>query len=204
MVKINKIKIAVIYILMLVCDTSCALFVGVDIKSYKYSPELVIYAEECMNKLFDKYPETHITNEILSDYKNAYLYHYPYHYQKIDSLFPSHITKEFVRDFFGKMEKYEELNAFGTQRQRGFYRIISKNKNIHGILIGLYTSYGTPLIILRDVSFADKKYIEFYPYKQDYPKVRLREAKEDFETDILPKILECFEIVKKKHDQNEK
>jgi len=202
MVTINKIKTTVLFLLMLVFITNCG-YGGIPIKTYKYKKELVKYVEEGMNELFDRYPETHITNEILADYKNAYLYKYPHKYCKIDSLFPTYITEEYVKSFFGEMKKLEGNNAFGTQRQRGNYGIVSNKKNIYRILFGLYTSYGTPVIELLNVQFADKKYMEDYNYKQDYPKSRLKEATTEFESEILPKILECIEIVRKRHEENE-
>ena len=173
-----------------------------DIKTYKYKKELVKYVEEGMNELFNKYPETHITSEILADYKAAYLYKFSDRTHRADSLFPNCITEEYVKKFFGKMVKFEGNNAFGNQRQRGDYGIVSNKKNIYYILFGLYTSYGTPIIQLRSVKFADKKYMEHYPYRQDYPKSRLKEATTEFEAEILPKILECIEIARKRHEEN--
>ena len=187
---------------MLVFITSC--FGGDYLAIYKYKPtKLREYAEEGMNELFNRYPKTHITNEILVDYKAAYLHRYPGDYYRIDSLFPACITEDYVRAFFGKMTKYEGYNAFGTQRQMGYYNIVSNKKNIYRIRLGLYTSYGTPVINLFNVKFADEKYMGRYIYKQDYPKSKLKEALKEFEAEILPKILECIEIARKRHEENE-
>jgi len=38
-----------------------------------------------------------------------------------------------------------------------------------------------------------------YNYKQDYPRAKLKEAKKEFESEILPKIFECIEIVRQRH-----
>jgi hypothetical protein len=174
------------------------------IKTYKYSKELAEYVEEGINELFDRYPETHITQEILTDCRNAYLYNYPNQPHKVDSLFPANITEEYVRSFFGEMKKFEGVSFYGTQRQMGYYNIVSNKKNIYRILLGFYLAeFGnksTPVISLIRIQFADEKYTGDYIYEQNYPKSKLKEARKEFETEILPKILECMEIAKNRHE----
>jgi len=183
--------------------TSCIIGNFDGLEKYKYNIETFRYIEEAMEEFFYQYPKTHITDEILTNLNNAFAYNYgnrPHIFNcEKNILFPDYIDEEFVKEFFGKMKKYDGLNAFGNQRQNGNYNIISNDLNIHRIQIGFYTQYGTPLIILSRVDFADNKYRDNYMNRKDYPSSRIKEAKKEFESEILPKIFECIEIVRQKH-----
>ena len=200
-INIKKLVVSFLSLFILLTITNCRS--NMSIEDYKYNPELVIYIEEAMDEFFNMYPETHITNEILADYKNSWLYKFPHLQNKIDSLFPFNIKDDLARVFFGKMIKFDRYNAFGTQNQEGLYRIISSKKNIHLIRLGYYTGFGIPLIELLRVEFADKNYMEHYPYTSDYPESRQKEAKAEFESEILPKIKKCIEIVRQRKKEDE-
>ena len=136
--------------------------------------------QEAMMLLYNKYPEVRITKEIYIEME-----HNMFKYNKYFRGFP-----DFSEDF--------QLEFFGGKRG---INVKTCNDNI------LFIGAQWPLFEENNFEFfLDYAGLKKYQYMGNHPGrltcQELKEAQKEFETEILPKIRECIEIVKKKHAQN--
>jgi len=132
-----------------------------------------------MDLLFKKYPEMRQTKEILKQ---------------------SEITNNIKIDSITY-----ELLPYRIDQQHGpttisYYNAISTLNNKFSFYPFNWAMYGDGSYDIIFHHARLKKYNYKFMHIDDYSSKEIKEIKREFETDILPKILECLEIVKKKYE----
>jgi NAD-dependent SIR2 family protein deacetylase len=144
--------------------------------------------DDAMEELFIRYPEVHVTIDILKK-QEAHQALYTNNYDKLsDSV------------------NYKMIYFKRNQRLRGeepwfSYRVMSMSQNIfalRGANWGLYDD-GRYIISIYGASLARDDYKSKAMW--EFSTRERKELKREFKVDILPKIQECLEVVRKKTER---
>lgn len=167
---------------------SCFMVPWDVIAGYEQSPATQEQFNAAMDIFYEQYPEYRVNLDIL---KLMEIGSMDTRYKFSDSL--DFQCRFFRRDQIG----YDSKGTFVFT----FYLLKSKKNNIFAFEAKdrIYYNNGSFNIILSDVLFAEKNYKFIVSWK--LLRAEKKMAKKEFETDILPKIQECLEIVRKKDKQ---
>jgi len=137
--------------------------------------------QEAMMLLYNKYPEIRVTREIIIEYENSI------------------IVKNGYFDYPRLSDSVDcELKFFGGKK---IINVKTSTDNFIRISASWPLFEENNFVLYLEFAFF-KKYKYVFMYADQLTCQELKEAQREFETEILPKIRECIEIVKKKHEQN--